>query len=125
VLKISKNVLRILLKIILHQVCCLSCNTAECKQEESDWATYDTECVMQGGTCQYNSLPCSQAGYAYRTEFSCGGPAERQCCAPASKPTPPLTSEQTPPTVPPTFTPPPSSQSFKMAYHQANWIYLG
>ena len=95
------------------QVCCITCNTAECKQEEAEWSKYDTDCVMQGGSCQYNTMPCTQSGFAYRAEFSCGGPADRQCCAPSIKPTPPLTSDQTPPTVPPVFTSvaPPSGSS--------------
>ena len=85
--------------------CCIDCRTSQCKQEEAEWAKYDTDCVLQGGTCQFNSMDCNGQDYEYRTEYGCGGPSERQCCAPPTKPTPPNTSEQTPPTVPPTYTP--------------------
>ena len=49
-------------------------------------------------------MPCTQSGYDYRDEYRCGGPVDRQCCAPAFKPT--TTLVNTPETLPPTFSPP-------------------
>jgi hypothetical protein len=39
-----------------NEICCKACNTAACKQEEAEWAKSDTECVLQGGSCKFNSL---------------------------------------------------------------------
>ena len=87
----------------VDQVCCINCTTKDCKEQESEWAREDTDCVLQSGTCQYTSMPCTKSGFAYRGEYFCGGPAERQCCAPAVKPT--TTVVYTPETMPPTFSP--------------------
>ena len=83
-------------------VCCKSCTSPSCKQEEAEWAKYDTDCVLQGGTCQFNSVPCNGYDLDYRPQFNCGGPSDRQCCAPNVKPTPTVSSTQTIPTVAPT-----------------------
>ena len=82
-----------------EQTCCMSCQTAQCKNEENEWGKLDTNCIAKGGKCQFNSIKCSGGGKTYHTEsgFECGGPTERQCCAPnALPPTPP----PTPPPIP-------------------------
>ena len=77
----------------------MHCSTADCKNEEQQWSQGDTECIMKGGTCQFNSLVCG-SGKRYHSEWGCGGPTDRQCCAPDTlPPTQPPTSP-TVPTVP-------------------------
>jgi len=92
------------------QTCCMSCQTADCKNEENQWAQGDTNCIARGGNCQYSSLKCSGGGKSYHIEpgFECGGPSERQCCAPAilpptqppTSPTIPTVPSQAPPVTP-------------------------
>ena len=86
------------------QACCLHCSSAACKNEEADWATGDTDCITKGGKCQFNTLTCSGGGKDYRQEYKCGGPVERQCCAPKTLP----------PTQPPTQPPIPTVPTDKV-----------
>ena len=82
------------------QTCCMHCSTAACKNEEAEWASQDTDCIMKGGGCQFTSIKCKN-GKTFHPEFTCGGPVDRQCCAPNSPP--PSSTSQTPtvPTIPP------------------------
>lgn len=80
----------------------MSCQTAACKNEENDWAKLDTNCISRGGKCQFNTLTCSGGGKDYHTSsgFECGGPSERQCCAPNALPPTPSPTPPPIPTVP-------------------------
>jgi hypothetical protein len=62
-------------------VCCKSCNETpkECKSEEDEWAKQDTECVLAGGRCIFEGNQCNNF---IKPELGCGGPDDRQCCAP-------------------------------------------
>ena len=55
---------------------------------------------MKGGGCQFTSIKCKN-GKTFHPEFTCGGPVDRQCCAPNVPP--PSSTIQTPtvPTIPP------------------------
>ena len=52
-------------------------------------------------------MACSGSGYTYHSEYRCGGPAERQCCAPAFV----VTTTKLPETIPPTPTSPSTTAS--------------
>ena len=68
---------------VTHYLINFKSRSLECKDQESEWAKGDTQCVLQTGSCQFNTVRCTGNGFAYRPEYACGGPAERQCCAPA------------------------------------------
>ena len=59
----------------------------------------------------------------YRPQFNCGGPSDRQCCAPNIKPTPTISSTQTIPTVAPT--PKPTTPSSSSNGGQTAGIVIG
>ena len=41
-----------------NMVCCINCSTQKCKDEEKEWSQQDTECVLQGGSCQFQNMNC-------------------------------------------------------------------
>ena len=82
------------------QTCCMHCSTATCKNEEAAWASQDTDCIMKGGGCQFTSINC-KGGKTFHPEFTCGGPVDRQCCAPNSPPPSSTSQSPTVPTIPP------------------------
>ena len=82
------------------QTCCMHCSTAACKNEEAEWASRDTDCIMKGGGCQFTSIAC-KGGKTFHSEYTCGGPVDRQCCAPNVPPPPtPGPTDPIPPTIP-------------------------
>jgi len=78
----------------------MHCSTADCKNEEAAWASQDTDCIMKGGGCQFTSINC-KGGKTFHPEFTCGGPVDRQCCAPNSPPPSSTSQSPTVPTIPP------------------------
>ena len=54
--------------------------TTECQIEEDHWADDDTECVLAGGICQFDSLSCDLSKDSHYFPEKCGGPEDRRCC---------------------------------------------
>jgi len=54
---------------------------------------------MKGGGCQFTSINC-KGGKTFHPEFTCGGPVDRQCCAPNSPPPSSTSQSPTVPTIP-------------------------